>query len=63
MKTEGELLTTKQLARMLKRHPNYVYAMRALGFPMPGGTATVDEAREWLRKHPRPRSVKHGGSR
>ncbi len=44
-----ELLTCKELAVLLKRHLSYVYAMRRAGFTMPGNTATLAEAREWLR--------------
>ncbi len=52
MKSEHEeLLTCKELAVLLKRHVSYVYAMRRAGFRMPGGTATLVEARQWLRRH------------
>ena len=50
-----KLLTSKELADALKRSPNYVYKMRSLGFKMPGGVATVAEARAWLTIHPHPR--------
>lgn len=40
---------------MLKRAPSYVYAMRARGFPMPGGRATLRQAIEWLKINPQPR--------
>lgn len=50
-----KLLTTKELAEALRRAPSYVYKMRKLGFPMPGGVATISEAREWLTIHPNPR--------
>lgn len=55
---QTELLTTKELAAMLKRAPSYVYAMRARGFPMPGDRATLREALAWLTKHPQPRASK-----
>jgi hypothetical protein len=53
----NELLTTKELAFALKRSRSYVQAMKARGFPMPGGTATVAEARAWLASHPQPRGT------
>lgn len=49
------MLTTKELAEALRRAPSYVYRMRALGFPMPGGVATIAEARSWLTVNPHPR--------
>lgn len=49
----AELQTTKELAGALKRAPGFVYAMRKAGFEMPGGMATLEEARDWLRLHPR----------
>jgi hypothetical protein len=57
--TTERLLTTKELARELRRHPWFVYWMRRKGFKMPGGTATLSEAREWLTQNPRPCSRKH----
>lgn len=51
-----ELLTVKQLASRLGRHRNYVTAMRSRGFIMPGGLATLSEARAWLARNPAPRS-------
>lgn len=50
------LLTSKELAGLLRRDVSFVYAMRAGGFPMPGGTATLSEARAWLIAHPNPRA-------
>lgn len=52
---QTDLLTTKEIAAMLKRAPSYVYAMRAQGFPMPGGRATIGAALVWLQNHPHPR--------
>lgn len=49
------LLTVKELANVLRKHPSYVYAMTGQGFKMPGGTATIEEARAWLARHPHPR--------
>lgn len=49
-----QLMTAKELAYYLRgvHTAHYVYAMRAWGFQMPGGTATIREAREWLRDNP-----------
>lgn len=47
-----ELLYPEQLAVALKRGRGYVFAMKDAGFEMPGGTATFEEAREWLRRYP-----------
>lgn len=51
-----ELLTSKELAAALGHHRNYVDAMKRAGFQMPGGMATVDEARAWLARNPPPRA-------
>lgn len=53
-----DLLKPKELAAVLRRNVKFVYAMKANGFAMPGGTATIEEAREWLTLHPNPRSRK-----
>ena len=55
----NELLTPKELAVKLRRHVNYVYAMRKAGFIMPGGLTTFGAALAWLVRHPNPR----GGAR
>jgi hypothetical protein len=60
---QTDLFSTKELAAMLKRAPSYVYAMRAKGFPMPGGRARVSEALAWLIKHPQPRAEKGHGKK
>jgi|LakMenEpi03Aug12_release.lakeMendotaPanAssembly.Ray.scaffolds.fasta_scaffold1432264_2 hypothetical protein len=60
---QTDLFSTKELAAMLKRAPSYVYAMRAKGFPMPGGRARVSEALAWLTKHPQPRAEKGHGKK
>ena len=49
----SELLCPKELAAALRRSRTYVHAMKASGFSMPGGTATLEEARDWLRMNPR----------
>lgn len=49
------LFGAKELADVLRRDVSYVYAMRRRGFIMPGGTATLTEAREWLVLNPHPR--------
>lgn len=54
----SRLLPPKELAFELRRHVNYVYAMRADGFKMPGGMATLEEARAWLDLHPHPKRKK-----
>lgn len=46
---------------MLKRAPSYVYAMKARGFPMPGGRARLTEALAWLTRHPQPRAESRRG--
>lgn len=57
--TTDKLYGPKELAQLLRRNKSYVYAMRRAGFIMPGGTATITEAREWLVVHPFPRRRKH----
>lgn len=49
------LLTAKELADALRRSLSYIYKMKSLGFPMPGGVATIAEARAWLTDNPHPR--------
>jgi hypothetical protein len=49
------LLTPKELAYALRKARSYVYAMKRRGFPMPGGTARLSEARAWLVRNPKPR--------
>jgi hypothetical protein len=53
--SHGELLTAKELGEALKKNARYVYAMKACGFQMPGGVATIAEARAWLIRNPSPR--------
>ena len=52
--TADRLLSTGELAAALGRSVRYVYAMRASGFLMPGGRATLLEARAWLVRNPSP---------
>jgi len=52
---QAELHTVKELAGLLKRATSYVYAMRAQGFRMPGGRATLAQALQWLEENPNPR--------
>lgn len=47
-----QLYYADEIADQLRRSRVYVYAMKAAGFQMPGGTATLAEARDWLRAHP-----------
>jgi predicted sugar kinase len=53
-----QLLTIKELAATLGRSRTYVAAMKRAGFMMPGGQATLSEARAWLARNPPPRSRK-----
>ena len=50
-----DLLTVKELAYRLRKHRSYVSAMRMAGFIMPGGVASLAEARSWLARNPPPR--------
>ena len=59
---QPELLTCKELAAALRRNVSFVWAMRRQGFIMPGGTATLEEARVWLLAHPQPRRNAANGS-
>lgn len=52
MSAGEELLNVNELAAALKRCRQYVYWMKVWNFPMPGGTATLSEARQWLLDHP-----------
>lgn len=53
------LLSVKELAAALGRTQRYVWHMRARGFVMIGGRATLVEARAWLAAHPFPCARKH----
>lgn len=53
---EEKLLKPKELAAALRRNVSFVYAMRRRGFVLPGGTATLTEARAWLILNPYPRA-------
>lgn len=55
---ENQLLAIKELADALRKHRSYVDQMKARGFEMPGGTATISEARAWLVRNPAPKSRK-----
>lgn len=48
------LLAIKELAAELKVSRRFVTYMKARGFQMPGGRATVSEARGWLARNPAP---------
>lgn len=52
MSETGTLLNVNELAGELRRCRQYVYWMKRWGFAMPGGTATLAEARAWLAAHP-----------
>lgn len=47
-----ELHDVKGIALGLKRHPSYVYDMRAAGFVMPGDRASLRQAHQWLADNP-----------
>ena len=49
---DTQLLSIKELAWRLNRHPNYVYLRKKAGFKMPGYRATVEDALDWLYAHP-----------
>jgi len=51
-----KLLSVKELAAEMGRDRTYVWAMKRRGFEMPGGRATVAEARSFLARNPKPRS-------
>jgi len=38
---DTQMLSVKELAWRLNRHPNYVYLMRKAGFNMPGNRTTM----------------------
>ena len=50
--TDTQLLSVKELAWRLNRHPNYVYCMRRAGFHMPGNRTTLEAAIQWLEENP-----------
>lgn len=56
MNNDQKLMTGKELAAALGRERTYVSAMKRRGFVMPGGQATLAEARAWLARNPPPRS-------
>jgi len=51
---QEKLLTRKELASELKKTRCYVSMMCRMGFQMPGGTATLKEARDFLIRNPSP---------
>jgi hypothetical protein len=53
-----KLLSVCEIADALGRSESYVWAMRRRGFVMPGGRATLVEARAFLIEVPHPRSEK-----
>lgn len=48
----SELLNVNELAGALGHHRSYVTDMKRAGFSMPGGRATLLEARAWLAARP-----------
>ena len=49
---DTQMLSVKELAWRLNRHPNYVYLMRKAGFNMPGNRTTMEHALQWLEDNP-----------
>lgn len=45
-------MNVNELADALRHHRSYVTDMKRAGFVMPGGYATLEEARAWLANHP-----------
>lgn len=54
----SRLLSAKELAGELRKNVSYVYAMKAAGFPLVAGLATLASALDWLTAHPHPRAEK-----
>lgn len=50
--TASPYLRAGKLAKRLNVSRTYLWGMRRDGFTMPGGLATIEEARQWLRDHP-----------
>jgi hypothetical protein len=60
--TTSKLLTRKELADELRRSVRFIDWMKRRGFKMPGGTATLEEARVFLAENTKPCSRKIEGS-
>jgi hypothetical protein len=56
MKQDQRLLSAKELAAHLSRHPKYVYAATKRGMPNIAGRYELQRSANWLSKHPRPRA-------
>ncbi len=50
----NQLLVAKEMADALRKSRRYVVYMMQRGFKMPGGMATIEEARAWLARNPSP---------
>ncbi len=59
MPNHDELLSSKELAWVLKRDVDYVYRMRRLGFLMIGGRTTLNNALLWLKSNGSPYSKRN----
>ncbi len=51
---QDEEVSTKELAYRLNRSLRYVTYMKSRGFQMPGGRASVRQARAWEVRNPPP---------
>lgn len=49
---DTQMLSVKELAWRLNRHPNYVYLMKKAGYTMPGYRSTLEAALKWLEDNP-----------
>jgi DNA-binding CsgD family transcriptional regulator len=54
MNKNNELLSSKELAALLKRSESYVKQMKRRGFRLIGGRTTLRQAIGWLVRNPRP---------
>jgi hypothetical protein len=56
MKRDDPLLSAKELARKLARHPTYVYAAAKRGMPHVDGRFDFQRSSYWLIRNRHPRS-------
>jgi hypothetical protein len=55
MSKDDPLLSAKELAKKLARHPTYIWAAAKKGLPNVAGRYDYQSSTRWLSKHPRPR--------